>query len=185
MRRLVRRLFNFAAMVSIAVFLFSLSQWLRNNDWSAQLNADVLIGRRPLTATEMQDTGIEFWDSAWHILGFTVGEYIRFEWNPNVSAEQQAILPNRGFYGNTSEPTPELEALRSKSTIGSTWLAIRIPYWFITGAAICLPACWWLFRRRNQLRVRRQQLRQCPDCGYDLRASPERCPECGRSTNRT
>ena len=41
-------------------------------------------------------------------------------------------------------------------------------------AAICIGAI-WLLRRR----ARRMRKGLCPVCGYDLRASPQRCPECG------
>jgi ribosomal protein S27AE len=42
-------------------------------------------------------------------------------------------------------------------------------------------ARWWFVDRPKGLRRLRRANRQCPACGYDLRATPERCPECGTS----
>jgi hypothetical protein len=44
-----------------------------------------------------------------------------------------------------------------------------------------LPA-WWLLRLVR--RLRRQRKGFCLSCGYDLRATPDRCPECGQVPNK-
>ena len=53
---------------------------------------------------------------------------------------------------------------------------VNIPHWFVasfSGATSALCARAWCRQRR------RMQSGQCAKCGYDLRATPTRCPECG------
>jgi hypothetical protein len=53
---------------------------------------------------------------------------------------------------------------------------IDVPAWPITLLTTVLPV---LFVLRYRLAARRRKIGRCPTCGYDLRASPDRCPECG------
>ena len=62
-------------------------------------------------------------------------------------------------------------------TAPNRWVTIAVPYWSIALAAAVLPAM--MLRRLLRVRARRQRPNLCPACGYDLRATPERCPECG------
>jgi len=52
---------------------------------------------------------------------------------------------------------------------------VVVPYWFVS-IATALPFASWLFRRRK---LSGYQFGLCSVCGYDLRATPDRCPECG------
>ncbi len=53
---------------------------------------------------------------------------------------------------------------------------VCIPYWFLTALTGLL--CVQCFHRRARMGGRSAAGR-CRSCGYDLRASPTRCPECG------
>jgi hypothetical protein len=60
---------------------------------------------------------------------------------------------------------------------------VAINYWIITIGFATLPA-WWIGRATVSKRrvLRRQRAHHCETCGYDLRATPDRCPECGTTT---
>jgi len=53
---------------------------------------------------------------------------------------------------------------------------LLVPYWQPLVLAAILPV--WRAAARRATRRRRRPGR-CAGCGYDLRATPERCPECG------
>jgi hypothetical protein len=60
--------------------------------------------------------------------------------------------------------------------------AIWCPHWFLVLLFAILPA----FYLRGMLRSRRRHREGlCPVCGYDRRATPDRCPECGLATENT
>jgi predicted amidophosphoribosyltransferase len=54
--------------------------------------------------------------------------------------------------------------------------ALYIPHAAIALAAAAIPIAGVIRARRTS---HRQQRGLCPACGYDLRATPGRCPECG------
>jgi hypothetical protein len=54
-----------------------------------------------------------------------------------------------------------------------SYTSIRIPFWFLILVFMTLPT-FWLIRRRRRIPAGR-----CQACGYDLCATPDRCPECG------
>ena len=54
-----------------------------------------------------------------------------------------------------------------------------IPYWFLSLTFAVPPSLWLRARRRNWRRMRSERAGLCPTCHYDLRATPDRCPECG------
>jgi hypothetical protein len=63
------------------------------------------------------------------------------------------------------------------------WSIFTAPWWAIHTAAaspLLLIVVLRLFARN-----RRDSLNACRTCGYDVRATPDRCPECGSAVTTT
>jgi hypothetical protein len=64
--------------------------------------------------------------------------------------------------------------------MASPWaFGFAAPHWLI-GLILCVPIAWrWLVWQDRSEEIRRREHGLCRHCGYDLRASLDRCPECG------
>lgn len=66
-----------------------------------------------------------------------------------------------------------LMVFRAFDSGNQSWV-VQVPHWFVAAAAAIPQVLRWRRRRNDK---RRAGL--CLRCGYDLRATPDKCPECG------
>jgi hypothetical protein len=179
-----RRLFNIAAVVaSLAVCMALLSLWVRSH-WmidriwysptrgvnyrvtlslgSIIVSRSVLVGRTSNAFSDDFDRSAGWSFQSQHQTTPII--------SPFTDEGSHRVVQWTGFdyiYRNTSRP--------SFGTLA--FCRVVLPIWLPTLIA-SMPSMILLAR---YVRHRHRMLKGlCPSCGYDLRASSERCPECGK-----
>jgi len=75
------------------------------------------------------------------------------------------------FYSNSHGPQVNFS---TEIAVFGHW----VPEWLVLGACLVLPMLRLLLWGRDLWRPP-ARVGLCAKCGYDLRATPDRCPECG------
>ena len=93
---------------------------------------------------------------------------------------RRLVVPYDGWAAYPLNPAP----LPTGTRLGFVWgwydgsVVAGVPFWFL--ACVAAAAGGWSLRKRRTP----PDADRCLSCGYDLRATPERCPECGAVPRR-
>jgi hypothetical protein len=176
-----RRLFNAAAVVSLALCLSTLVAaarsfartddfaWLKMDDAGAYYFG-VVSGRAGLSVA----FDAELYEKQSQTDAPAARPAGKWSWQDHGVGPPRRLTPPF----NTGERTRFGFWFKWTHTADTIRREIILPYWFLTVFTGLLPIL-WLTRRRDSLRRRRLAAGLCTRCGYDLRASPDNCPECG------
>jgi hypothetical protein len=108
--------------------------------------------------------------------GFSLGSGPRE--GARIYSEDIALARRRptrlGFAFEKQVATLTYDHTAQTPPVRTTW-AVVVPHWSLVSITALVPMGRLLVRTRT----RRSAAGLCRNCGYDLRATPEKCPECG------
>ena len=193
-----RRLLNLLTALSLLLCLATVALWARS-----YFRSDCLTYSQPTLEPELFRAsyliGVSGRGNAWVAFDWTEHEYHPTQPSPaEVDLEEETESPpTAGWEHETDRPEDVSEHFdhrawgfgfeveprsRWQSPPGYHRWAVAFPLWAAAAAFAALPAA-RLFRRVR--RRRRAAAGVCSRCGYDLRATPGRCPECGTTGGGT
>ncbi|MGA2443731.1 MAG: hypothetical protein ABSH08_22480 [Tepidisphaeraceae bacterium] len=177
MKRFRRWLFNGIAAISLLLCVAMAGMWARSY-WRADfygftssnsVNGRLILGQTWQTRARVKLSFVwDTVDNAWEMPSY-LGHREIPSLRGGMGYRDNTFLERRGFrfwffHGTGS-------ALHQKSAMGT---GCTFPHWFGVLLLLALPTRWTFLNRRNL-----RESGTCKHCGYDLRATPDRCPECG------
>jgi hypothetical protein len=187
MRRAARHVFTILSALSLLMSVATCVLWVRSYFREDRITRYSNVG------TDLQMVGIDCMSDTGQLL--VMHSTWRADHRPSVKPpldsthagpatghpENVRWFQNVGRYWRGFGIVTAMNGTGSIKTNGTTYtqtgaLRFIFPHWAVVMPLAVLPMMWLLLKVR---RARRVAAGACPVCGYDLRASPDRCPECG------
>jgi len=168
-----RSLFNLLAAASLGLCLCTSAVWLRSEAAAELLNyQNATLRNAEFVLSSRGDLALGI---VWRSSPATAPYGLRYRTEATLNLPAQLRqYPRHGFVGPIGWGT----WVRP----GSTQWVLLFPLWLIVSVLAILPIV-WVYRRTLGDRTNRTGI--CSTCGYDLRATPDRCPECGTAVTPT
>jgi hypothetical protein len=167
-----RLIFNALAIASAALLAAAVVLWIRGYRHGDSFNFEFAHGK--WFGITSQPNMLR-WEWGWSSTGHAGFSHTSRTWGviTPVSPELAAL----GIRHGPTRP-PEIAGARwgFGEERGKRYRVICVPPWFAVFLLGLLPAA---ALSRFALEKHRRVTNRCVHCGYDLRATPERCPECG------
>jgi hypothetical protein len=177
---------NGLVLLLLLFCLFTIVMWARSGVYPLWWGWDDVLsvqyaGRGVYIASSRGELSLNYVDVSVYDPSAHMIEY-NFNWqNPSTGlrkyrdARPKMNVEFAGFYFAGS--THVLRFANGKLGPVNQW-DFGVPYWFLLIVSGLWPVRRFLAFRRRRKRMVAGQF--CEGCGYDLRATPERCPECGK-----